>query len=296
MKSLYIGVDGGGTKSKVCIVDENHLIVGIGVSGPSNIRLSTDIAWKSIHEGIAKALHNTGISLKDYHCHIGLGLAGIEVPADRMRFLSYSHSFETIVLESDAYAACLGAHDRKDGAIIIIGTGVNGFEVSQGEKIQVSGWGFPHDDLGGGAWIGLQAASLALQHHDGRLLPSPLLEAILAPYNGDFFEYVSFCNAAKSTEFATLAPLVTEYAEKKDPHAIAILKKAAQYIDAVNEALEKRSNSPCKPLPLCLFGGIVPFIQPYLGSAIHQRLVERNHDAAMGAVFMIEDAVKGKKL
>jgi glucosamine kinase len=237
---ISFGIDGGGSKSKVYIEDAEHNVIGMGVSGPANIRLSVDTAWNSIYSSIAEAFANTGISLdsKEYRFHIGLGLAGIEVPADRANFLAKPHPFTTLRLESDAYAACLGAHNNKDGAIIIIGTGINGFQVQHGKTVQVSGWGFPHDDIGGGAWMGLRATQLLLQWLDGRIdQPTPLLEALYQHFNQDQIELVSWANAANSTQFAKLAPFVIGHIKENDPFALKLVKEAAGAIDQVGIAM-----------------------------------------------------------
>lgn len=36
-KSYFIGVDGGGTSTRACLIDENKKILGIGKGGPSSI-------------------------------------------------------------------------------------------------------------------------------------------------------------------------------------------------------------------------------------------------------------------
>ena len=296
MENIFIGVDGGGTKSKAHIVDNHGKTIGTGVGGPSNIRLSVDQAWNSIYHAINEALEGSGISLEDknYAFHLGLGLAGVEVPKDRKHFLERPHNFKTILLESDAYAACLGAHDNKDGAIIIIGTGINGFEIQQGKNIQVSGWGFPHDDIGGGAWIGMHAARLTLQWLDGRIEGSPLLTEIHHQFNDDLIELVAWSNAAKSTEFASLAPLVVQYSNDNDVYAVKLMREAAAAIDQVGMAMEKRAIDKSVRLPVSLFGGLAPFIRPLLSEHLQSRLVERKYDAAVGAVYMIQNAVKKK--
>jgi glucosamine kinase len=296
-KNIFIGVDGGGTKSKVYIEDQGGKCLGTGVGGPSNIRLSVEQAWDSIDNAIRKALKNTGISLNDsnYAFHLGAALAGVEVPSDRERFLAHPHPFTTLSLDSDAYAACLGAHNNKDGAVIIIGTGVNGYEVQNGQRIQVSGWGFPHDDRGGGAWLSLQACSLTLQWLDGRTDATPMLEAIFKYFNNDQVKLVAWANAANSTQFAKLAPFVTDFEKKQDLHAMKLIKEAAQAIDQVAMAMEKRAIDKSILLPVALFGGIAPFIRPHLGDALKKRLIERAHDAPVGAVYMIRNIVEHKK-
>lgn len=292
-KDIFIGIDGGGTKSRAYIEDANGATLGSALGGPSNIRLSTDVAWNSIYNSIQEALSGTGITLEDaqYDFHIGLGLAGVEVPADRERFLARPHPFKTIRLESDAYAACLGAHNNRDGGIIIIGTGVNGFQVQNNKTVQVSGWGFPHDDIGGGAWLGLQAASLTLQWLDGRIQTSPMLEAIHKHFNEDMVELVAYANAANSTRFAKLAPFVIQHIKTEDIYALKLIRTAAAAIDNVSEAMKKRAIDKSITLPISLFGGIAPFLRPWLSQNLQDRLVERTHDASVGAVFMIRNRV-----
>jgi glucosamine kinase len=290
---IFIGIDGGGSKSRAYIEDASGRLIGSATGGPSNIRLSTDVAWNSIYNAIHAALSKTKITLEDknYNFHIGLGLAGTEVPADRERFLARSHPFKTILLESDAYAACLGAHNNKDGAIIIIGTGVNGYQVQNGKTVQVSGWGFPHDDIGGGAWLGLQAASLTLQWLDGRIESSPMLEDIHRHFNEDLIELVAYANAANSTQFAKLAPFVVQHIKTEDRYALQLIRSAAKAIDNVSAAMKKRAIDKNIILPVSLFGGIAPFLRPWLSEDLQKRLTERTHDASVGAVFMIKNLV-----
>ena len=46
---LFIGVDGGATKSIVRVEDETGRLLGKEIGGPANIRLSVDQSWQSIH-------------------------------------------------------------------------------------------------------------------------------------------------------------------------------------------------------------------------------------------------------
>lgn len=291
---IYIGIDGGGTKSKAYIEDAHGNSLGTAIGGPSNIRLSADIAWESIHTAIESVLSQHHINLHDpqYRFHLGLGLAGVEVPRDREQFLNRPHPFATIRLESDAYAACLGAHNNQDGAIIIIGTGVNGFQVQHNETVQVSGWGFPHDDIGGGAWLGLQATSLTLQWLDGRIESSPLLEDVYEKFGRDQITVVEWANAAKSTQFATLAPYVIQNIKRDDPYSLKLIKESAAAINKVSAAMDKRAIDSDNPLPISLFGGVAPFVRPWLAESFQARLVERTHDASVGAIFMIRNQLE----
>ena len=136
-KDIYIGVDGGATKCKVHIENAHGQALAQAISGPANINVSVNDAWDSIHNAVQAALAKVDLDLKNQHhdFHVGLGLAGIEVSDKCDRFIKRLHPFTNFRLESDAYAACLGAHNNQDGAIIIIGTGVNGLQTQNGKTV-----------------------------------------------------------------------------------------------------------------------------------------------------------------
>jgi hypothetical protein len=46
-----------------------------------------------------------------------------------------------------------------------------------------------------------------------------------------------------------------------------------------------------KSLPCSLFGGIAPFLEPWLGEDLRSKLVPRKSDANTGAILMIRDIV-----
>lgn len=292
-QKIFIGADGGGTKTKVQIEDESGRILGTGKSGPANIRTSVEIAWNSIHGGVKEALSQAGLRLDnpDYEFHVGLGLAGYEVPAAVKDFLRRAHPFKTISLESDAIIACLGAHAGEDGAIIIVGTGVHGCEVFDGNIIHVGGWGFPHGDEGGGAWLGMEAVRLALKSVDGRAFATPLCEAVLEKFEHDVTALVTWAVGAGPGDFGTLAPLVIEQANLGDAHALMLLDSAAAEIDLIAQAMDEAIDGAY--LPLALFGGIAPYLKNRLSLEVKARVVERQFDATRGAVFLARQKVLG---
>jgi glucosamine kinase len=308
MREIYIGVDGGGTKTQVSIEDGLGYELAHATSGPGNIR-SVSGAWASVNAGIEMALTQAGIDLtdKNYKFHVGLGLAGTELLENKADFLKIPHPYHSLVLDSDAYAACLGVHGNKNGAIIIIGTGVIGFQVEAGLRSRVGGFGFPHADEGGGAWLGMEAIRLAFKSLDGRCETTPLLQAILEKFhvqqNSDPSPLVSFSTHAKPGDFGSMAPLVLEYLERGDFHSEKLIQRAAEEINLVALALEKKRNvyslaaqhqavRSLEPLPLCLLGGVSRFLEPYLSPELRARLVPRKFDAAKGAIFMIKNHLK----
>lgn len=289
---IFIGVDGGGTKSKVRVEDAMGNLIGQGVGGPSNIRLSVEATWRSILEALHEALAHSAISLKDtknYRFHAGMGLSGCEVKEAYEAFHQYSHPFSTMKVISDAHTACLGAHNAKEGAIIIVGTGVVGYQIEKGQGIKVGGWGFPHDDMGGGAWLGLEAVRLTFQWLDHRTEKSPLVEDIFAFFNQDLEYFVTWANRSNSSEFARLAPIVINHSQQNELVALRLLKKAAHEIERLAETLHKLQIEQNKILPCSLLGGIAPFLEPWLAPSVQKHLVPKAADANVGAILMIRD-------
>ena len=291
-QDIFIGIEGGGTQSTVRVEDCDGNLLGQEISGPANIRLSVENAWRVINTTLENIVKPQGISLRDknYRFHAGLGLAGTEVREAYHAFLDYPHFFTTLKLTSDAYIACLGAHQGAEGAVIIAGTGMIGFQIESGKESRVGGWGFPYDDEGSGAWLGLEATRLTLQSLDQRIEKSLLVEAIFSYFNQDQAKFITWASQANSSEFARLAPLVIQHSQQGESSALNLIKKAACAIDQIYQALLKM-RVHTKNLPCCLLGGIAPFLEPWLSTELRSVLVARKRDANAGAILMIRDFV-----
>jgi glucosamine kinase len=287
-QTLFIGVDGGASQCTVRVEDAEGHMLGQAVSGPANIRLSVQQAWQSIQSALEKILGPLDLfNSKHILQHAGMGLAGCEVLEAYEAFMQYRHGFNTLVVSSDAHTACLGAHQGQEGAIIIIGTGVTGFQMQAGQTLKVGGWGFPHDDEGGGAWLGLQAVRATLQWLDGRAAESELVKAIYQHFKQDQSRFVTWANQANSTAFAELAPIVIQQMQASDAKAIHIMHQAARAIDAVSFALFAKQPCQDQPLPCVLIGGIAPFIQPKLSEVLRARLRPCLLTPASGAILLV---------
>lgn len=290
-KDILIGVDGGGSQCTVRIEDAQGALLGHATVGESaNIRFSVEGAWQSIFRALDEVLHPLAIRLDDshYQFHAGIGLAGCEMKVAYQAFLDQPHPFKTLLLCSDAHTACLGAHLGQDGAIIIIGTGIVGYKIAKGGHQKVSGWGFPHGDEGSGAWLGLEAARLTCQWLDQRVATSPLVEAVFSFFNRDREYFIHWMNTAHSREFARLAPLVIHHSEDQEPSAQYLMKQAAHAVDQIGAVLLNRVE---EPLPCCLYGGIAPFLEPWLSDALRAHLVVRKGGADVGALLMVKSQI-----
>jgi len=291
--SLFIGADGGGTKTKMRLEDAKGQCLAETISGPSNISTNIEQAWESINTGIATMLESANITAS-IPLYLGLGLAGVELENARKHFLNHKSAqrFAKITLISDAYAACIGTHNGQDGAIIIVGTGTNGFLCQGHKQHQVAGWGFPHSDEGGGAWLGMEAMRASLRAIDGRIAPSILSAHIFKHFNQDFNHMVHWANRAAPADFGELAPLVVQCAKENDALANDLLNKSAHYIDLISQALLKQQAPNSQALPLVLLGGLAPIIQTRTSDATQERIVARQFGAAKGALMYLQNQLQ----
>src|SRR5205823_10217756 len=121
-----------------------------------------------------------------------VGLAGVGRKGVLEALNARPHPFRTARYMNDATIACLGAHQGRDGGIVIVGTGSVGLAVLGEREIRIGGYGFPVSDEGSGADLGLNAIRLALRAHDARIAATRLTRAIMARFGNDPFEGVAW--------------------------------------------------------------------------------------------------------
>lgn len=295
IRNLYVGVDGGATKCTVRLEDEEGRLLGREIGGAASMRFATEQVWQTILSALNKILQQQSLSLtnNNIHFHAGMGIAGSEISTAYQAFINTPHPFKSCVVTSDAHTACLGAHGANDGAIIIAGTGTVGYQIQQGVATKVGGFGFPHDDAGGGAWLGLQAVKKTVQVLDGRVTLSALTQAVMQRFDNDAAKLTAWANIANATAFAELAPLVIEHSKAKDETACELLSQAAQAIEQLASALQRAQTHTAK-LPLALIGGVAPFLEPYLNKELRSRLVSVTAPPDAGAIMLIRKANERK--
>ncbi len=193
MTLYYVGIDGGGTSCRARIRDEQGNFIGEAKSGSANIMLGAEIAMESILDSITQAAQQGGLSEKQFaQMHVGLALAGAEHKSSWQKFMALSHPFASIVLNTDAYGACVGAHNGDDGAIMIAGTGSCGIYLQGSEQHVVGGREFPISDQGGGAVMGLRLIQQVLLAEDGIGEKTPLAEHVMAHFDNDVDQIVAW--------------------------------------------------------------------------------------------------------
>ncbi|MDG4721660.1 MULTISPECIES: BadF/BadG/BcrA/BcrD ATPase family protein [Thalassospira] len=279
---LYLGVDGGGTRCRVRIANASGKVLGEAVGGGANTRLGVDHVFTEIISVASLALSNAG--LDDSHLgnlHAGLGLAGLPLERDRKLAQSYPHPFASICFATDAYTACLGAHDGENGAILIVGTGTCGQAIMDDKELSVAGWGFEVSDLGSGARIGRNAIETSLLAHDGLAEKTDLTVAVMEKFENNPENIVVFAEKARPSDYGAFCPLVFEAEETGDQTATAIVNFAVN----ANLTILRRLVAFGAP-HLTLMGGLADQMAKRMPVDIANLLVPAKYDAMHGAILL----------
>ncbi|NLS12752.1 N-acetylglucosamine kinase [Vibrio sp. SM6] len=281
MSLYYVGVDGGGTSCRARIRDEHGQWVGEAKSGSANILLGVELAMQSIIEAIEQAARQGGISSTQFcQMHVGLALAGAEQKQAWQDFMALPHPFASLTLNTDAYGACIGAHNKGNGAILIAGTGSCGILLQEGVQHVVGGHEFPISDQGSGAVMGLRLIQQVLLAYDGVRDHSALSHRILAHFNDDIDTIVQWSKTALPRDYGQFSPDIFVYAQHGDPLAKELLSQTAADIDMWLSALQQKGAQR-----ICLMGGIAERIGPWLSPPLRHLIVEPQFDAIEGALM-----------
>ena len=283
MIEYHIGVDGGGSGTRVRLARAAGCEIAHAKGGPSALAHGIDKAWATIGATIAEAFASAALALPPpSRLALGLGLAGVHNPLWAGQFIARDPGYGALKLATDAFTTLLGAHGGKPGAIVAIGTGSVGEALLPGgEQREVGGWGFPCGDEASGAWIGLRAVNLAQRVLDGRRPACRLTDAVIDTCGGSRDGLQRWLGQASQTSYAQLAPIVIGHAGDVEG-ARAILLDAGREAAGIAHALD-----PSGTLPLALCGGLGEILRAYLPTDLLARTVSAEGDAASGALRMI---------
>jgi glucosamine kinase len=292
---FFCGVDGGGSKTRIALFDEQGHRMGLTRSGPTSLTLRGERAWHVILDALRDLYLEAGHPPDDFSTtQFGIGLAGANNTTQRARFVDAAPDVGALRVATDGYIAALGAHNGAPGAIVIVGTGSVGyrFDPSGGSRL-VGGWGFPVGDEGSGAWLGRSALAQAVHVLDGRYAgrPTELHAALIERCGPSRDTIMEWLRRASSTEYAQLAPLIVECANRNDAAALELVAAAGVEIDGLAEALD-----PGRKVPLALVGGLAQPITPYLPPQLRNWIQEPHDEPIAGALLLAQGRAPDEQL
>jgi len=284
-RQFLIGVDGGGTGTRVVLADAQGAELAQGAAGASGLALGVERAWLAIETACAQAFASAGLSFDWAHCALGCGLAGVNNRDWLAAFVASAPKLAALDVQSDAYTTLVGAHGGAPGVIVAVGTGSIAAVLDTDGACRVAGgYGFPSGDEASGAWLGLRAVVHAQRSLDGRARPDAFSEALLAHIGAaDRDALVVWLCEANQTAYAGLAPVVL--AHRQHPVASALLAQAGADIAQLVDALDASG-----ALPVALCGGLAAMLAESVPPPHRARLRPPLADSAHGALELARRA------
>jgi N-acetylglucosamine kinase-like BadF-type ATPase len=236
MPALYVGVDGGGTRTRAVVAGEDLVVRGRGTAGPSNAsRGSLAHVMEVIHEAIDDALEGAGIGQGDVH-GICCGVAGVDASGmkDRLQWsLEKIFGFGLIQVTTDARIALAGAGEGPvdaPGIILIAGTGAIAFgRNAKGEEARAGGWGPLLGDEGSGYAIAREGLMAVVRYLDQRgpdtLLRTTVLSSEGIGTTAELLHRIHRPDGG-AAEVAAFFPMVLDAARQGDPISLEIFRRA----------------------------------------------------------------------
>ncbi|WP_101758297.1 N-acetylglucosamine kinase [Oceanicoccus sp. KOV_DT_Chl] len=280
-RTIYLGIDGGGSKCKARVVDEKFRVLGSAVAGPANPVHGIEQAIESIQSSAQMALLAAGFEKNDISQVVaGVGLAGVNLPSLYQVMQEWQHPFKRLFLTTDLHIACLGAHGGEEGAVMVAGTGSCGYIYSKNKTAIYGAHGFPAGDKGSGAWLGLEAMKAVLLAQDGLAEATQLTELLSAKLGTKGLGLVEVMVGASPRKYAQLAPLVIEAAEKNDAVAVGIIRDGACYLSMIARKL--LADNPAR---LSLLGGLSERLMPWMDQDVVGRFSSPLDQPEAGAIY-----------
>ncbi len=265
---LFIGVDGGGTRTTALVGTCQGQVVGRGGAGPANPQVvgfeaAAEQIVSAIREAVGEALSSgergasADLSLP-LHLRPGkdgpgvrqitLGVAGCGRPSDRehlARILTERLGLDaTSIHVTTDVALLLPAAGLASGIALVAGTGSSAFGVApDGRAASAGGWGYLLGDDGSAFDVGRQGLRAVLRAEDGlgppTSLTAALKQALEINHPRDLIRVV-YQSPSPRVTVASLAPIVCAVARDGDSTARQILAGAGQVLGKLAGAVARR--------------------------------------------------------
>jgi glucosamine kinase len=229
--AFYLGIDGGGTKTRCVLGDETTVLASAMTGGCSVIRAGERAAREALHGAIRQVCEAAKIS-PDRVGAVCVGATGAARPeiAEKVRHIILEiipNGSRKIEVVGDTVIALEAACGKGPGVVVIAGTGSIAYgRNAEGQSARAGGWGFAISDEGSGYWIGRSAVAAILSAQDQQR-ETALTGLVFQEWKiGTLDELVQVANATPPSDFPRLFPVVLKAAAVGDVTAGELLVEA----------------------------------------------------------------------
>jgi N-acetylglucosamine kinase-like BadF-type ATPase len=259
--AFYLGIDGGGTKTRCVLADETTILARVICGGSNMVRLGEAQAAEVFRSAIRQVCAAARISPQQIRATC-IGAAGAARPeiAGKIRNILAALKLTNVEVVGDTEIALESAFSSGPGVIAIAGTGSIAYgRDASGRTVRAGGWGFAISDEGSGHWIGRRAVSATLTAHDQGLTTS-LTQMVFQSWKVNTIdELVQHSNSTPPPDFPRLFVVVVRAAEEGDKLARELLVEAGSKLAALVAIVIRRlqsQNAAVEKLPIATTGSV----------------------------------------
>ena len=258
---FFLGIDGGGSKTRCLVGDEGRLLAAGNSSSCKVQRVGEACARDSLAAAIHEACVGAGTSPRQI-ARTCAGVTGAARPeiAGIMRGLISSIVGGEVEVVGDVEIGFEDAFGPGPGVIVIAGTGSIAYgRNAQGEIARAGGWGHAISDEGSGHWIGVAAISAAMRASDRGENPTLLKELMPALGATTTEELIVRVNANPPPDFASLFPVILSAAQAPDAGdsiAHQVLEQAGRELAELAETVVRRLFTESDQVHVATHGGV----------------------------------------
>lgn len=262
---FFIGIDSGGTKTAVSVINKEKIEVLNFERGTGHY---LQIGFDGLENLLKSILNEVLITLNITRKDIGYIFAGIpgygEVIEDQKiieKVAQKSWDGINFQLGNDMKAGWAGSLGCKPGINIIAGTGAIGYGINEnGEEARTSGWGHACGDEGSAYWIAKKGIEIFTKQADGRYPKTELYETMKNELElKEDFELINLIYnkyLLDRGKIAQLSTIVYKAAEKNDLYSLNIFKEAAFEIGLMIKSISEKIDFTEKPIKVSYVGGV----------------------------------------
>jgi len=267
MSAFWVGVDGGGTRTRAVVAGPDLVPMGRGGSGPANASLRPlPVVVETIFEAVDDAAVSAAVAA-DRAEAVGVGLAGVEtagLAAPLTAALEERFGAGRVLVTTDARIALAGASPGDTdgpGVVLIAGTGAIAYgRNAAGAEARAGGWGPLLGDEGSGYAIARQGLAAVVREMDGRGPHTAIRDLLFASERGvhSLEELLAkiYRSSGGTNDVAAYFPVVLAAAKAGDAEARRILAEAGRELALAALTVVRRLGLEKEGFPVSTVGGV----------------------------------------
>ena len=242
-QSLFVGIDGGGTKTEFVLFEKNGNVKQVlrrEGSNPNDIGM--DKCLEVLSTGLEQLLGNKVPGA------IFAGIGGASQARYQEAIVSHlTGRFHTAVkADTDAANVLSMGIDPENSVAVICGTGSCVFVRKGSERYRLGGWGYLLDQAGSAYDVGKDGLRVTLAAEDGLIAPCLLTERMQEALGGSGFANISAIYGGGRAFIADLAMVVLGAAAQGDSYAVQILQANANRLALLIKTAVERYGVPAQ--------------------------------------------------